>query len=295
MYLIELIRRFSRVGDTVGGAFGGSGTACLAANIEKRSSIYIDIDSKQDQMCRPRWQRAQQKIMAEHMMHIRRSMQDYVKRLEDRPWLFPSPTGFKHTPAKRFNKPIMDKTAELVKGGGLKQEMMKYNESFSTVFTDPFCRTYIHPASSAPGSTPDWLLQPAAKQQAVKKKKKVTLRLALLFEFLLCYIICILILFSLYSGPTSLSGTTMTPSSLRASTPTRLYRGRLHLTLFRRRPRHPRREKRSCRLLNYPRPNPLERRRLEQRHQSPRRVQPRRRRTRNNLSLYRHTLLSHNL
>lgn len=83
MYLIELIRRFSRVGDTVGGAFGGSGTACLAANIEKRSSIYIDIDSKQDQMCRPRWQRAQQKIMAEHMMHIRRSMQDYVKRLED--------------------------------------------------------------------------------------------------------------------------------------------------------------------------------------------------------------------
>ena len=65
-------------------------------------------------------------------------------------------------------------------------ELKKYNESFATVFTDPFCRTYIHPASSTPGSTPDWLLEPAAKQQAGAKKKKVILDLILYY---VCYII----------------------------------------------------------------------------------------------------------
>ena len=185
MSLLELIRRFSRVGDTIGGAFGGSGTACLAANIERRSAIYIDIDSRQDTMCRPRWQRAQQRVMAEHMMQIRSGLQDYIKRIEDRPWLFPTPTGFKHTPARRFNKPLMDKTAELVKGGELKTELKKYNESFATVFTDPFCRTYIHPASSVPDATPDWLLQPATKPKSGKKQRKV--KMDTLFYLVIVY------------------------------------------------------------------------------------------------------------
>ena len=158
--------RHSHPGDVVGAAFGGSGTTCLAANLEGRRSIYIDRDGIQGRAILSRFRDVQMSIMAEHQMEVGRLAHDksYIHTLKRRRWLCPTSTE---------PRPIISATEELrVKfldeleshkrrmeqrlAAGEDPLLDNYKKLFDTVITDAFGRTKI--GASATGDK-KWLLK----------------------------------------------------------------------------------------------------------------------------------------
>ena len=172
--VIELIRRFSKSEDMVGGAFGGADTACLAANVERRSSIYIDKDRKQSEACRPRWSHAQGVVMGEHLRFVKKGDESYIKRLATRSWMFPQPTSLHHKPITGKSKVAEGETKALLKAEGFGKELEAYNKSFTSMIRDPFDQLFVHPAGSTAAEVPQWLKEEAYTfKEAGETKKKV--------------------------------------------------------------------------------------------------------------------------
>ena len=171
----ELIRRFSNPGDTVGGAFGGAGTACLAANMERRSALYIDSSKVQGEACRPRWSQAQGKVMAEHLRFVKKGDENYIRRLATRSWLFPANTTLHHVPINSNTRGAELETEALLGDPGFGKELEAYNKSFSSMIRDPFDQVFVHPAGSTGTEAPEWLQEDSYvfKEAARRKKKKV--------------------------------------------------------------------------------------------------------------------------
>ena len=176
---VDIIVRFTSPGDVVGAAFGGSGTASLAANIERRSSIYIDVDKFQAKHCRPRWSHAQVKLMAEHTSTLKRMRAaSYVLNLKSRRFLFPTSTTLNHVPPMQVKSSQARESAVDAKlkemGSAVEEqagELMKdYSKVFDTIIDDPFGFTYISSSKRTPATIPDWLKQ---RKQETDKEDQV--------------------------------------------------------------------------------------------------------------------------
>lgn len=181
----ELVRRFSKPEDVVGGSFGGAGTACLAANIERRQAIYIDTDTSQSEACRARWSRAQWKLMGEHLRFVRRGDENYIRSLTKRAWLFPSSTFLRQAPESGRIQGIKQQTEKILQSETFAEEVKEYNKAFSSLIRDPFNQVLVHPAGAKGGSAPDWLDQESFSFKEAGHKKETKVLLRFLFHLML--------------------------------------------------------------------------------------------------------------